>query len=111
MPNPNTIRPLSTPSEWALYSLMEDISQEAQFASWLIGLEYRLWKIADSGDAHDPAFRLTDAQISDLREMRTTCDGWICWPDHASEAQYIATEDWIARYKAWQAQQNAEGSL
>lgn len=50
-----------------LYERMSALSEELHFASWLVGIEYELWK--------------DRTEYPELVELSDRCNGWIVWID------------------------------
>ncbi len=62
-----------------LYQLMSDISQDAYYAGWMIGNEYRLWAmLTEPGDSRVYGrTEVTDKQIAGMRRLSELAGVWI----------------------------------
>jgi hypothetical protein len=83
-----------------LVYLMSEISEEYYAAGWLMGLEYTLWHIIfEDPTMHFGGRPLTLAEIGELLELTTRCQGWWIWSKNRSGLQFLTYDEWLPMYQ------------
>lgn len=92
-------KPLDADAAELLRHLMSEISEDHYCAGWLIGLEFRLWRIVLGGP---PKFGFDDVspeRIADLERLSKKCGGWIVWSEGCGEV-FVPMDEWQRMYAA-----------
>lgn len=84
-----------------LAEFMSELSEEAYYAGWMVGLEYALWEALLDGRSAYGRLELTDDHRARLRELSDACGGWIVFDEH-SEETWVPTSEWRRRFAIWQ---------
>ena len=80
-----------------LADYMSDLSEQANSAGWMEGLEYVLWNAVLNGPQNYGRLDIEESHINKLRTLSNEIDGWIYFDDD-SEETYIALDNWLALY-------------
>ena len=80
-----------------LAEYMSELSEDAYFAGWMEGLEYALWKAVVEEPFEYGFLQITEQHIDKLRELSTTCGGWIIFDDESAET-FVPFEGWKKIY-------------
>jgi hypothetical protein len=89
-----------TPPQRRLAELMSELSEEAYYAAWAVGLEYALWEAVLDGRSEWGMLELTEEQRTQLRQLAEECAGWIVFDDQRQEV-WLSTPDWQALFARW----------
>lgn len=90
-----------TPEQLVLANYMSEVSEEAFFAGWLIGIEFTLWRLASH-----PSMSLRDCcpftmeQALRLRALSKASGGWVYWDDGIDGLAFVSLERWRQIYAA-----------
>lgn len=81
------------PNARALAAFMSQLSEQAYYATWMLGLEYELWQAVISGPRKYGRLRITSVHIAELRRLSDATAGWISF-DAAEGPSLMAMQAW-----------------
>jgi hypothetical protein len=90
-----------SPAQRQLAEFMSDLSEEAYYAGWVVGLEYALWEVVLDGRSEYGQLELTDEHRARLRQLSEACAGWITFDEQTGE-RWVAISEWRAHFATWQ---------
>jgi hypothetical protein len=90
-----------SPQQRQLADFMSELSEEAYYAGWMVGLEYALWEALLDGKSAWGMLELTDAHRTRLRQLSEACDGWIVF-DERTEETWLPMSEWRRHFAHWQ---------
>jgi hypothetical protein len=96
------------PSQRRLADFMSELSEEAYYAGWMVGLEYALWDALADGRSIYGRLYLTDDHRARLIQLSSECGGWIVFDD-ATEETWLPMTEWQARFTIWKSTEPAVG--
>ncbi len=68
---------------------MRDLSEDYFCASWLIGLEFRLWDAINGAETE-----LHESDLASLKYHRELAGGWWIWSDDHGGEIFVTTKQW-----------------
>lgn len=81
-----------------LVQVMRDISEECWCAGWLMGLEYSLWEVLQSGPSEFGMGEIGHVCLAELRRLHEKAGGWWRWDDEAGGEMFVPTKEWEELY-------------
>jgi hypothetical protein len=98
--------------EWAgelLVKKMRDISEMQYAASWLVGLEFALWRLVAKGGGRENfyGFTMTSEVAANLSDLAEGAGGWPIWDDASSNPQIMPMAEWKSRFARWEEERKA----
>jgi hypothetical protein len=86
-----------TSDQQALTLAMGKISEEACSAGWMLGLEFAIWHLLESGKKEYGRYILSDADRQKLCALSDRCGGWIAFDDKDGEV-FVPLDEWKVKY-------------
>jgi hypothetical protein len=86
-----------TPHHLALAEYMSELSELAFSAGWMENLEHALWRAVEECPFRYGHLDLTTEQIEKLKQLSTSCDGWVLFSEDKQET-YVPIELWRRLY-------------
>jgi hypothetical protein len=99
--------PSLTPDEHTLRDRISDISEKCWSASWELGTEFEVWRLATEGGTwgRGSATEL-HADLVGLLDLARRLDRWIVWrSDDDTDHQAVDLREWERRYAVWRPDQ------
>lgn len=97
-------------SALGLLGLMTGISEDLYCAGWMSGLEFSMWRAANSPtDFQFGMGAVLERQRRLLRDLADEARGWWVWED-STGPRFIALDVWIARVAALDAKAAGESA-
>ena len=90
-----------SPEQRQLAEFMSELSEEAYYAGWMVGLEWALWDALKDGHSEWGRLDLTGQQRTRLRQLSDACGGWIVYDQLAGET-WVPMAEWQQRFTTWQ---------
>lgn len=87
---------------------MSRTSEEAFFAGWMDGLEYRLWEAVHGGPRKYGQIVLTRERLDRLQELSSRLGGWVWFNDDKELEEFLPIEQWLPLYEQWQRHRGGE---
>jgi hypothetical protein len=85
-------------ARFGLLCLMTGISEEAWCASWLVDLEFILWRAATGDPVEGQMNVVSRRQAELLRLLSEEAGGWWAYEDSRGPT-FLSTEDWLSRFQ------------
>jgi hypothetical protein len=85
--------------EKRLADYMSDLSEQAYYASWILGLEYVLWSAIVDEPRKYGRLDITDEPVAKLKELSDACGGWVIFNDEKGET-LVPLDEWFHLYEA-----------
>lgn len=82
-----------TDTQWQLYDLMSQISEDCFCAGWADNCEYDIWQALQHTDPWAPNHPMSPRLLRLCRKLSTEIDGWIYW---VNEPQFAPMARWQA---------------
>lgn len=95
-----------SPAQRRLAEFMSEVSEEAYYAGWMVGLEYALWEALLEGRSKYGRLELTDEHRRRLRQLSDECGGWIVFDERVDET-WVPISEWQRRFAVWQQTRSA----
>jgi hypothetical protein len=92
-----------TDSQWQLFDLMGQISEDCYCAGWLGNCEYDIWQALHHDDPWAPNRRMNPRLLRLCQKLSVEIDGWIYWadgPQFAPMAQWLAMVEGRCKHAA-----------
>ena len=89
-----------TRDQTQLAQYMSDLSEEAYFAGWMLGLEYALWQVVVGQRGDYGHLTFTPEHAGKLQRLSAACGGWIVF-DGENEETWVPRPEWEQRFAAW----------
>ena len=87
-----------TSKQKELANYMSELSEEAYNATWMLNLEYELWKLMNGRILTYGRLKVSSQIKQKLKGLSKNIEGWIYYDDK-SEETYISTKGWIQKFK------------
>jgi len=81
------------PAAKTLMKYMLDISEKAYHTGWVDHLEYVLWYAVVNGPMAYGHYQITEEDISTLRKLSYSCEGWIYFNESIGES-WVPINEW-----------------
>ena len=86
------------PEEKRLADYMSNLSEQAYYAGWMVGLENVLWNAVVDGPRKYGRLEITGEHIAKLKELSDACGGWIIFDDEKGET-FVPLDEWLRLYE------------
>ena len=77
---------------------MGEISEASYSAGWMLGLEYALWQLLETGKSAQGRYHLSEEERQKLRVLSERCGGWIAFDDQKGET-FVPFSDWRSMFE------------
>jgi hypothetical protein len=78
---------------------LERISERFWCAGWMDGLEYDIWRIANSGGGEYGFGEIEPDYAADLIALADKAGGWWAWDDEKGDIRFVEMDEWLEMYE------------